>query len=680
MKVGPAEKEKSLYDPNEVLLNAKKFDDLYKRIGECGSQEDLEDIGDKSIKAAETTKVDGDQTDSPGNGSYTNTVNSQEFREYLRKKGLLLFPVKPERKSLTSDNREIATTPTITSQQRHTEVQSDKKRNNNVFSRLSNMFTKSKTTPQRDVPETKPMFPNRIDARNLVNAPQARRKVYLETKQPNPLIVNDEFSTESFVRRGRTGRALSPDDNDEDDYEEDTKSSISSVLSAAAEDDSVFESPQPRRHHQHHKQQQQLNGQSFQNYRRINLDKSNLYQMTNDKPQPTRQQPQQQQHAIVNGAAYAIPHVNRDEPIPKPRGSVNYQQLQYNINHHDNHAVILRNSVERRSLPVSRISKPVRKSLTNDQRNTFVPITVNNVSLTPTSTSSSIVDPLTFAKINEIKLKTDEAFLKNVNNSSSSNGSRYQKMNDFIVRNDLMSQQQQHLSLSGHTTLPPRRCQSVLDDMTSKNSIYSEVTLRRPQGNNVNVIMRRTGLSTLDRKHVMDRIYEYYRKSTNNTPLSFQEHTNLKMRSQQASTSTSPPPYASTPLTSTPKPMFENLYAQPTRRRPSELTESNASNNGTMERIYDVVYGSSQTMSEVDYSRPKILTTSPGDIVINNKIYRPVATLLPQPTTRVSSLSMHQKSPAPATRAAPPPQQEGKKKLRVVVEVSSAVYQISRSV
>lgn len=544
-----------------------------------------------------------------------------------------MFPIKPERKSLT-DNKEITTSPrtSMTPQQRPIEPHSDKKRN--VFSRLSNMFTKSKTTPRSDVPETKPMFPSRIDARSLVNAPQARRKVFLETKQ-NPLVAaNDEFSTESFVRRGRTGRALSPDDND---YEEDTKSSISSVLSAAAEDDSVFESPQPRRHHQH------SNGQpsSFQSYRKINLDKSNLYQMTNDKPQLRQQKQQQQQHAIVNGAAYAIPHVNRDEP------RVNYPQLQQQQQQlHDNHQIILRNSAVRRSLPVSRISKPVRKSLTNDQRNTFVPITVNNV-----STPTSIVDPVTFAKINEIKLKTDEAFMKNVNNSTSSNGSRYQKMNDFIVRNDLMSQQQQHATL-------PRRCQSVLDDMTSSaknNSIYSEVTLRRPHGN-VNVIMRRTGLSTLDRKHVMDRIYEYYRKSTNNTPLSFQEHTNLKMRSQQASTSTSPPPYATftttASLTSTPKSIFENLYAQPTRRRASELAESN---NGTMERIYDVVYGSNQTVSEVDYSRPKYITTSPGDIVINNRIYRPVATLQQHPTAVMTS----SKLPAPATSRAPPPQ-EGK--------------------
>lgn len=613
------------------MLNAKKFDDLYKKI-EFGSQEDLEDITDKTVKLKEEAKVDGDQTDSPGNGSYTNTVNSQEFREYLKKKGLLLFPIKPERKSLT-DNKEI-TTPTTT--QRQSETLSDKKRTN-VFSRLSNIFTKNKSvTPRTDRPETKPMFPSRIDARNLVNAPQARRKVYLDTKQnQNSLLVDDELKSKSLVRRTRTGRALSPDD---EDYEEDTKSSISSVLSAAAEDDSVFDSPQPRRH---------MNDSSFQSYRRINLDKSNLYQMTNDKP-PQRQQ---QQHAIVNGAAYAIPHVNREEPIPKPR--VNYhQQLQQQ---HDNQ-VLLRNSIERRSMPVSRVTKPVRKSLTNDQqqRNTFIPITVNNVS--NVSTPTSIVDPVTFAKINEIKLKTDEAFLKNVNslvsnnNSNSSNGSRYQKMNDFITRNDLMSQQQQNMTL-------PRRSQSVLDDMTSaKNSIYSEVTLRRPHGN-VNVIMRRTGLSTLDRKHVMDRIYEYYRKSVNNTPLSFQEHKNLKMRSQQASTSTSPPPYATfnTSLTSTPKSIFENLYAQPTRRRMSEMTDS-ASHNCT-ERIYDVVYGSNQTMSEVDYSRPKYLSTA-GDIVINNKIYRPVATLQP---TKVTSYNMHQKSTAPANEIRPPPTpQEGK--------------------
>lgn len=615
--MGAAEKEESLYDPNEVVLNAKKFDDLYKKI-EFGSTEDLEDITEKTAKKDEEKRKESDQVDSPGNGSYTNTVNSQEFREYLKKKGLLLFPVKPERKSLNDTKEQNKSTP------QKIENPNDKKRT--VFRRLSNIFTKSKTSPRIDQPELKPMFPSRIDARNLVNAPQARRKVFLENPNQNPMFANNEFSAHNFTRHSlaSSGRTMSPED---DEYEEDTKSSISSVLSAAAEDDSVFESPQPRRH---------VNGISQQNnYRKISLDKSNLYQMSNGRP---RQYLQQQQHSIVNGAAYAIPHVNREEPVPKPRIS------HFNPPNNENH-VLLRNSAERRSLPVTRINKPVRKSL--PQNNTFIPITVNNV-----STPTTIIDPVTFAKINEIKKKTDEALMKNRNFN---NSYQQQKMDDSFKRNNLSSQSSQHSTL-------PRRCQSVLDDMSSsaKNSLYSEVTLRRPNGN-VNVIMRRAGLSTLDRNQVMDKIYEYYRKSVNGTPLSFQEHKNLKMRSQQASTSTSPPLFApifTKSLTSTPKNIHENLYAQPTRRRMSEMTDTMS--NGGNDRIYDVVYGSNaeslQAMSDVDYARPRILSTQ-GDIVFNNKVYRPVATLQPKMTSY-----MHQRVTAPVSTNRSRQPQEGKGK------------------
>jgi hypothetical protein len=649
--VGPAEKDESLYDPNEVVLNAKKFDDLYKKI-EFGSTEDLEDITEKTAKSDEEKKKKGDQdevdSNSPGNGSYTNTVNSQEFREYLKKKGLLLFPVKPERKSLTEHKEQNSMTP-----QKVTEKENSNDKKRTVFRRISNIFTKSKTSPRNDRPEIKPMFPSQIDARNLVNAPQARRKVFFENRNPTKL-ASDEFSTHNFSRYqssfSSNGRTMSPED---DEYEEDTKSSISSVLSAAAEDDSVFESPQPRRHGHG------MNGNgvagvggigSLQNYRKINVDKSNLYQIANNR----------QQHSIVNGAAYAIPHVkNRavEEPIPKPRNNYHQQQQQHHqqfIHQPINEShVLLRNSVERRSLPITRVTKPVRKSLTSN--NTFIPITVNNM-----SSPSSTIDPITFAKINEIKKKTDEALMKNGNFKNNSTYQQ-QKSDDFIKRNNLSSQyQQQQQQHQNHISTLPRRCQSVLDDMSTsaKNSLYSEVTLRRPNGN-VNVIMRRPGLSTLDRNQVMDKIYEYYRKSVNSTPLSFQEHKNLKTRSQQASTSTSPPPYATftKSLTSTPKNIHhENLYAQPTRRRMSEMTDT-MSSNGKNDRIYDVVYGSNaeslQAMSEVDYCRPRILTTQ-GDIVFNNKVYRPVATLQPKMTSYIQSAPV----PMHGLRQQP---QEGKK-------------------
>ncbi|XP_055705920.1 uncharacterized protein LOC129803415 isoform X6 [Phlebotomus papatasi] len=87
--------EQSLYNPDEVAINVKKFDNRFK-AGQFGSQDDLDEIAEQtdvdselnSGDVSENVNNDGDD----GKKSFTNTVNSDEFREFLKKKGLTLTP------------------------------------------------------------------------------------------------------------------------------------------------------------------------------------------------------------------------------------------------------------------------------------------------------------------------------------------------------------------------------------------------------------------------------------------------------------------------------------------------------------------------------------------------------------------------------------------------------------
>jgi hypothetical protein len=81
-----------MYDSNEVTINVLKFNSRFKSV-EFGSQDDIEAI-------AELTSTDCDERDTSredeveGKKTFTNTVTSNDFREYLKKKGLSLVPTR----------------------------------------------------------------------------------------------------------------------------------------------------------------------------------------------------------------------------------------------------------------------------------------------------------------------------------------------------------------------------------------------------------------------------------------------------------------------------------------------------------------------------------------------------------------------------------------------------------
>lgn len=127
VKVG-TDLEDSLFNPDEVTKNAKKFDERVKKLQIC-SDDDLEDIDEPLTKSDSSeevksqisidTKVNDDKVvnTQETNGeikSFTNTVNSEEFQEFLKKKGLSLTPKRslPKANGTTKTNGVIATEPT----------------------------------------------------------------------------------------------------------------------------------------------------------------------------------------------------------------------------------------------------------------------------------------------------------------------------------------------------------------------------------------------------------------------------------------------------------------------------------------------------------------------------------------------------------------------------------------
>ncbi|XP_052873522.1 uncharacterized protein LOC128278836, partial [Anopheles cruzii] len=122
VRTGLADAEKSLYDSNEVVQNALKFDSRFRTV-EFGSQDDIDSIAEKTddggpesalAMAGESEDVVGDcvpatvrlpdrecakeptkhvATDD-GKKSFSNTVKSADFRKYLHSKGLSLVPAK----------------------------------------------------------------------------------------------------------------------------------------------------------------------------------------------------------------------------------------------------------------------------------------------------------------------------------------------------------------------------------------------------------------------------------------------------------------------------------------------------------------------------------------------------------------------------------------------------------
>jgi hypothetical protein len=515
---------------------------LYQKV-QFGSTDDLDEIGDRTEETAKEekdSKPEGEEKDTSNEDdkkSYTNTVNSKEFREYLKKKGLLLFPVKPSNGVSQTSNGNLNQPLTKIIEKPNEMDQNDKKKNG-VFSRLSSIFSKNKTTPKNN--DLRASFGNRKDE----NRGSSIKRVILDRNDDNrSILANNEFLTShNFSRRDR-------------DDDEDKKSSISSVLTAAADDESVFDTPVVLRRNHDNK---------IPMYRNIDLTRSKLYQ---PKPQPQPRKPSnppsfdnisQLSDDVIKPRVCRPGSINRGQPVQK-------SQIKP--------PVPLRRSSERQSLPVTRIDRR-RVSHENQQSFSNTPPKLQNsysdkakFTSTPNEKDNSLkspevspvkegeIDPFTYAKIHEIKKKTDEVLL---NKSLSFDNQQQQRLNNQnFIRNSSQRSSVDNYGNKSRSSLrvnenyrqppmpqQPPRSQSVLDNMTCyKNSLYGEVVYRQPDGHNVNVIMRRPDSSTLDRKQIMQKIYEYYRKSVNNTPVPFQDQINLQKKTQ--STDTSPISYVS---------------------------------------------------------------------------------------------------------------------------------------
>lgn len=652
MKVG-TDIEESLYDPKEVALNAKKFDSLFKKH-KFSSTDNLDEIVDLSIDEDVVDEKKQEEKIIPKeeeNKSYTNTVNSNEFREFLRKKGLSLFPKPKEANTDCVDSvkaDKISVSP------------NDKKKT--VFRRLSSIFSKNKTSPKQNETKARLSFGEKGE---ISRSSMDKRHVIVRSKYQNgdngPILANNEFLTsQNFM----VGKHLDPRTRDKSYDSDEKRSSISSVLTAAADEESVIETPSVRR-------------KNPSLYRSIDFNRSKLF---NDRGKP--QADSKMQPIYLNRV---------QAPIKDSRSS-------------------LRKSNDYQFQPVKTIPHQ-----TNYVPASSTPIKANNQILLPkpresngTATAfvdmrSTGIDPFTFAKIHEIKRKTDRVFQHdNHNEKSQFNNSNFVRNSNVRSSDSYQNSGMKRLeNLHKPADSPqPQRSQSVLDNMTCyQNSLYGEVTYRQPNGSNVNVMMRRPSSSTLDRKQIMDKIYEYYRKSVNNTPVSFQENSNIYQKSQSTinphnrslnDTPTYWQPYVrgSMDRGNRPPKIMEHFSHIPVRKSklsesdsefPSEsissmdnyprysntsypTSSSKASANEAAARIYDVVnqsprdalYGyinrqrnhaslhspsprptSQRRVIPIASRATPILPQSPSllsndtDIIYNNKIYRPIATIQP---------------------------------------------------
>jgi len=663
--------DESLYDPNEVVLNAKKFDSRFKKI-KFGSTDDLEEIVDKE----DTTVLNGEEkepkVEEGEKKSYTNTVNSEEFRQYLKKKGLVLFPIKTSSNGIettASNKKQLNGSAVLRKQPKSTDTlksideidftDMDGERNNgkkkSVFHRLSSIFStsKGKTTPKTNEPLSRISYSSSTNNKNHYNQQHDNnggnlgsniKRVILERSNfhngdNRSVSANSEFMQHfsSPSSDMQIKQQPQPQQNNHHNHHsrynesDDTKSSISSVLTAAADDDPL---DTPINVRKTNNTNQIANGRPISAnataamlYRNIDLNKSKLYQskvkqnnsgnkmneMNGSEIQQQQAQPQHYSSTTMNNGT----RENDDIIKPRVQRPSNISRTQPVNKSLIKPPVPLRRTIERQSMPIMRSGERYKQNSMEQNRtvtsssdnertpnNSYINGTIDKVTSTPTNDEHikatlkspkmspivnlqapqqqaqqhkpSEIDPITFAKIHEIKKKTDEVLLNKTNQLYSrpadmkilQNNLRQQQQQQNFVRNspqratitdvyqnknskrddcgnEFMALRQSTMN-SQHLNSQPQRSQSVLDNMTlNKNSLYGEVTYRRPDGSNVNVLMRRPESSTMDRNQIMQKIYEYYRKSVNNTPVSFTENSQKNLQYKTQSTDTSPVSYAS---------------------------------------------------------------------------------------------------------------------------------------
>lgn len=647
MKVG-TDLDESLYDPNEVVLNAKKFDSLFQNF-KFNSIDDIDKIAEITSDEESNTNLQSKPSDAAENEdkkSYTNTVNSKEFREYLKKKGLFLFPTKPNGnhqsvKQDASSNRNTLIESKIPVKINHDATvemnQSDRKKT--VFRRLSSIFSKKKTTPKSNDVTPVLSFTGKKGERNGSAIKRVMlERTKLESEDNRPVLANNEFLTsKNFLVSKSNGVRLSL-----------RQEAVNEQLSV---DDKNVGVPLQLR------PQSKIQNSSV--YRNIDLKRSKLYQTI--EPQHEKE--------VDELPSFDTLRLSNDVIKPRPYPNITPKNAPNN-----GYPISSRNS---KNYHENFLEKPPVKTQDLASRLSSQKVSINEV-------KHSAIDPFMFAKIHEIKRKTDEVLL----NKSLNDENKDKLNNQYFVRN---SQQrstfsegyanytnyrcpQTHIPKQ-NSTLQAQRSQSVLDNMTCyNNSLYGEVTYRQPNSSqDVNVIMRRPSSSTLDKKQIMEKIYDYYRKSVDNSPVPF-ERKNYQLKSslspkvpsqkfndyrivqnkpivpQGSSTSRMPQnsfrSLASRSRISESDSEFATEtaslddyphYFNPNRGESTPVRVGNyhPSHPQEEQRIYDVVdpnprnvfNNNMERLQRVILPRPQPLL-SRGDIIYNNKIYRPISAIV----------------------------------------------------
>ncbi|XP_059222802.1 formin-J [Stomoxys calcitrans] len=221
--------EDSLYNPLEVTKNAKKFDERVKKL-HISSDDDLDEIEEPLTKSESSDdnnmNAGNRQSDDkmppneengsvsrepspPPPGTFTNTIKSKEFQEYLEKKGLTLIPKKiPNGAQPLYGNKPQQSTPlkqiSFKAEPERIQFSSNgtdsvdtggNNRKPSVFQRLlanSIFASRRKTTPKEPVPIIKPLY----EASNENGSLKPIKRVVLERQ--------------SFHGRPKAGNLLSP--------------------------------------------------------------------------------------------------------------------------------------------------------------------------------------------------------------------------------------------------------------------------------------------------------------------------------------------------------------------------------------------------------------------------------------------------------------------------------------
>ncbi|XP_049541971.1 uncharacterized protein LOC125955128 isoform X2 [Anopheles darlingi] len=154
VRVGSADVEESLYDSNEVVQNALKFDSRFRTM-EFGSQDDIDTIAEKtdndgtdsntslqsniishgiSTIPMQTARSNPNESDcikkkegsfaEEVKKSFSNTIKSADFRKYLQSRGLTLVPTRQKQKydANSSGTTLERSTTTLTKQRQPTKL------------------------------------------------------------------------------------------------------------------------------------------------------------------------------------------------------------------------------------------------------------------------------------------------------------------------------------------------------------------------------------------------------------------------------------------------------------------------------------------------------------------------------------------------------------------------------